>query len=107
MFLDHDSVDRPGVLECKETETARSARGAISHDSAFVNLAKLREVVVQILLHVIISMLKLTQGCRHSFKSFFRVRARLRSVVSQLRPPMNIFLHHDYVSYYIRESNVQ
>lgn len=47
VLLDHDCIDSLGVSEGQEAETARAATGAVAHDGAFENIAKLREVVAQ------------------------------------------------------------
>ena len=47
VLLDHDNVDRLGVLEGEKAEATRAAGGAVPHDGAFYHLAKLREVVPQ------------------------------------------------------------
>jgi hypothetical protein len=57
VLLDHDNVDRFGVLEGEEAKATRAAGGAISHDSAFHHLTELREVVAKRLWR---SMLALT-----------------------------------------------
>lgn len=45
MLLDHDDVDRLGVLEGQEAEAAGAARSAVPHHGALDDFAKLREVV--------------------------------------------------------------
>ena len=47
MFLDHDGVDAFGIFECKETEASRASGRRITHDGAFANLTKLREVTFE------------------------------------------------------------
>lgn len=45
VLLNHDDVNRFGVLEGEEAEAAGSTGSAISHDRAFYHFAKLREIV--------------------------------------------------------------
>jgi hypothetical protein len=47
VLLDHHHVDSLGVFECEETEAAATPGGAIPHDGAFQDLAKLRKIVTQ------------------------------------------------------------
>ena len=47
VLLDHDNVDRLGILEGEKAEASRPTGGAVPHDGAFHHLAKLREVVPQ------------------------------------------------------------
>jgi hypothetical protein len=46
MLLHHDGIDSPWVLEGQETEAAGAASCTIAHDGTFLDLAKLREVIV-------------------------------------------------------------
>lgn len=45
MFLDHNNVDRLGVLESEESESSRSSGAAVPHDCTLGDLAELGEVV--------------------------------------------------------------
>lgn len=47
MLFDHDSVDTFGISESKEAETSRTAGRRITHDSAFADLTKLSEVILE------------------------------------------------------------
>lgn len=47
VLLHHDHVDGLGVSEGKEAEASRAPGGAIAHDGAFGDFAKLREVVLE------------------------------------------------------------
>jgi hypothetical protein len=41
MLLDHNHIDRFGVLECEEAKSTRPASSTIAHYGAFDYLAKL------------------------------------------------------------------
>lgn len=41
VLLDHDDVDRLGVLERQEAEASRAARVVVPHDGALEDLAEL------------------------------------------------------------------
>jgi hypothetical protein len=83
VLLDHDNVDCLGVFEGEETESSRSAGGAISHNSALQNVSKRGEVISKGFCMLVSN----PQLNNPSAKD-----KNLRSVVSQFRPPMNIFL---------------
>ena len=80
VLLHHDYVDSLGVLERQEAETTRSPRAAITHNCAFDNFAKLFKIVPHGFWH-----------CQF-MSTRPRQRHHSRSVVSQFRPPINIFL---------------
>lgn len=46
MLLDHDRIDRLGISKSQEAESSGPASGIVSHDSAFLDLAELGEVVM-------------------------------------------------------------
>ena len=47
MLLDHDSVDAFRVSEGEEAKASRAAGRRVAHNSAFADLAELREVVLE------------------------------------------------------------
>ena len=46
MFSDHHRIHRCGIFECQEREAAR-ATSSIPHDRARLDLAELREILLQ------------------------------------------------------------
>lgn len=83
VLANHDGVDRRGVLEREERETARAARG-VAHDRARLDLAKLCKVLSQRL-------------CSNHRLALLRAekQAYVPSVVSQFSPPINILLYNN------------
>ena len=79
VLLHHDRIDACRVLEGQESEATRPA-GRVAHDGTCVHFAKL---------------LKVRAKCFYPTVStavYYNKRRALPSVVSQFRPPMNIFL---------------
>ena len=83
MLADHDRVHGRGVVKSEECEAARASVG-VAHDRARLDLAKLCKVLSQRL-------------CSNHRLALLRAEEQtivtyVPSVVSQLRPPMNILL---------------
>ncbi len=85
VLLDHNNVHCLGVLEGQKSEASRPASSTISHHGALYNLSELREVLAVILPSGLVKSCSASRSCVRSRKG------NIRSVVSQLRPPMNIF----------------
>ena len=95
MLARHDGVDRADILESEEAKAARAARLHVAHDHAVGDAAELLEVGLERVCG---------RGEEEGGGSEVRLRLRLEgarglerevnapSVVSQLRPPMNILL---------------
>ena len=84
MLPNHDSVHRCRILKCEECEAPRTA-GSIAHDRTRFYLPELREVLAETLCHdTLFSTTE--QGTMQAMNMY------VPSVVSQFRPPMNIFL---------------
>ena len=79
VLLHHDRIDACRVLEGQESEATRSA-SRVAHDGARIHLAKLLKVRAKSVYPTV------------STAVYYNKRRALPSVVSQFRPPMNIFL---------------
>ena len=84
MLPDHDSIHRRRILKREEREAPRTT-SSIAHDRTRFYLPELREVLAETLCHdALFSTTK--QGTMRAMNMY------VPSVVSQFRPPMNIFL---------------
>lgn len=85
MLLDHHDIDDLRILERQKAESARATGDTVTHDCAFCDLAKLREVIFEGLCKIYVS---------HCLSVTMMIASHhLRSVVSQFRPPINILLY--------------
>lgn len=84
MLLHHHRVHSFRVPEGQKTKATRTASSAVSHDSALLNITELRKVVP-----------KRFYASVRPDNDPLPSTEYIRSVVSQFRPPMNIFLTDD------------
>lgn len=103
MLANHDRVDSLRIDKVEESKAARTARHIVAHDGAVSHLAKLRKVSSERVYPVQVqSVFNQSEGVRKSQSNFHAEPAScglaafgdryLPSVVSQFRPPTNIFL---------------
>lgn len=95
MLFDHYRIDAFRVTKGEEAESPRATCGTITHDSAFADLAKLCEVALEGIFERLVSI-GLLKGEGKSVGNSTKMKPwpqrNLPSVVSQFKPPINIFL---------------
>lgn len=90
VLFDHDGIDGLWVFEGEEAEATRTTGSTIAHHLAVDYFAVLREVIFE---RFCCDMISMVQSLCKVLSVYILY---LRSVVSQLRPPMNIFLQASY-----------
>lgn len=90
MLFHHDDIDSSCVLESEEAKASRSTSSAITHDSALDNFSELGKIILEGFCE---NVSVLVPGDSPNVR-------KLPSVVSQLSPPINIFLHGNGVSHF-------